>query len=256
MTLDPRGHARAHPRARPIGGRVTAPPRLVSLVRRLTALPTRSRQARKLEHQLEHLVLKTITTGGLRAVERAIATLNAHGRRLALVAKHPVGGLWREEFDGGRSLEISAVTGKIIQTTHVQYRSAPKAPLPTPRGRKHALQEAFYARYMAVGQKAYPNPRYRLTPSDRLLLLIGELEADVNNGGFDQYLGNKGRRRALAALAALRTVGARKTADMLKKAMAPGTSAEQRSALDDRFYRGPEDLAVLAARHVKLRPNP
>ncbi len=34
-------------------------------------------------------------------------------------------------------------------------------------------------------------------------LLVGELEADVNNGGFSQYLDNEGRRRARAALAAL-----------------------------------------------------
>ena len=109
---------------------------------------------------------------------------------------------------------------------------------------------------MTVGQKAYTDSSYRLTPPDRLLLLIGELEADVNNGGFDQYLGNKGRRRALAALAALLMVGARKTADMLKKAMAPGTSPEERSALDERFYKVPEDLAVLAARRVGLGPSP
>lgn len=87
----------------------------------------------------------------------------------------------------------------------------------TPRQRRiHAGQEAFYARYMAVGQKAYRDPRYRLTPDDRLVLLVGELEADVNNGGFSQYLDNKGRRRARAALAALQKVGARKTARMLE----------------------------------------
>ena len=107
---------------------------------------------------------------------------------------------------------------------------------------------------MTVGQKAYRDPRYRLAPADRLVLLIGELEADVNNGGFDQYLTNKGRRRARAALAALRTVGARKTAGMLAKAMAPRATPAQLPALDERFYRVPEDLAVFTARRVGLKP--
>jgi hypothetical protein len=193
-----------------------------------------------------------IAPRGIRAVERAIATLNAHGRRLGLVAKHPAGGFWREELAGERLLEISVVTGDLVRSAGVEYKSARPPQLTSAKQRKHALQEAFYARYMTVGQRAYTDPKYRLRPPDRLLLLIGELEADVNNGGFDQYLLNKGRRRALAALAALRTVGARTTAAMLQKAMAPGTSDEERSALDARFYRVPEDLAVLAARHVGL----
>jgi hypothetical protein len=47
--------------------------------------------------------------------------------------------------------------------------------------------------------------------------LIDEREADVNNGRFAQYLDNKGRRRAGAALAA-------------------GASSARLSALDDLFY--------------------
>jgi hypothetical protein len=235
---------------------VSAPLRSVSLVRKLTRLPTRSRQARELKAQLEHWLIKVIATGGLRAVTRAIATLNAHDRRFTLVGKHPAGGSWREELDGWRSLEISVSTGKIFRSAGVRYEPVRTVRLTPAKRRIHALQEVFHARYMTVGQKAYTNRTYRLTPTDRLLLLIGELEADVNNGGFDQYLGNKGRRRALAAMAALRTVGAQKTADMLKKAMAPGTSPAERSALDERFYKVPEDLAVLTARHVGLRPTP
>jgi hypothetical protein len=57
------------------------------------------------------------------------------------------------------------------------------------------------------------------------------------------------------AQAALLAVGARKTAAMLERAMSPGTTPEQLAALFDRFYRVPEDLAVLAARHVGLRPT-
>ena len=147
---------------------------------------------------------------------------------------------WREDL-GTRTLEISITGGRSYRSTSVRYRSSAKEQL-TPRQRDvQALQESFYA---------------RLTPANRLILLIGELEADVNNGGFDQYLDNKGRRRARAALSALHTVGAHKTARMLEKAMAATTTPAQRSALDAGFHRGPEDLAVLAARHAGLdRPS-
>jgi hypothetical protein len=73
---------------------------------------------------------------------------------------------------------------------------------------------------------------------------IGEFEADVNNGGFSQFLLNKGRRRALATVGALRKIRAPKTAAMLRSALAHPTEAELLVKLDDRFYKVPEDLAV------------
>jgi hypothetical protein len=39
---------------------------------------------------------------------------------------------------------------------------------------------------------------------------------------------------------------------MLAQALAPRTSAARLSALDDRFYAAPEDLASRAGRHVGL----
>jgi hypothetical protein len=50
----------------------------------------------------------------------------------------------------------------------------------------------------------------------------------VNNGGFSQYLSNKGPRRARAALEA------------------------RLAALDKRFYAEAQDLPTLAARHGGL----
>jgi hypothetical protein len=41
---------------------------------------------------------------------------------------------------------------------------------------------------------------------------------------------------------------------MLATAMQPGTTEAQLSALADRFYEVPEDLALLTARRVRLRP--
>jgi uncharacterized protein DUF4375 len=236
--------------------RATATEQMARLLRRLTALPTRSRAAGELKIRLERLLMNLAASGGLRAVDRAVAVLNARDRRLRLVGKHRGGRKWREELTADRALEIDVVVGQIYRSTHVVYRVV-REPRLTPKQRAiRDLQEAFYSRYMAVGQKSYRDPRYRLAPSDRLVLLIGELEADVNNGGFDQYLGNKGRRRARAALAALRAVGARKTAGMLAKAMAPGATPGGLSALDERFSRVPENLAVLAAQRARLKPAP
>jgi hypothetical protein len=205
--------------------------------------------------ELEHLLMRITGAGGLRAAARAVAALNARDRRLVLVQKGASMRTWREELGGRRTLEIQLVVNRVFRSALVRHQVVPKVRV-TPRQRAiHAVQEAFYARYMKIGQQAYRDPRRRLAPDDRLVLLVGELEADVNNGGFFQYLDNKGRRRARAALAALRKVGARKTARMLVTAMAPRTTAPQRSALDARFYDAPEDLALLTARRVGLRPG-
>lgn len=231
--------------------------RLGPLLRRLSRLAPRRRKARELRMELEHLLMRITGAGGLRAAERAVAALNARDRHLALVRKAASSRTWREEVDGGRrTLEIQLVVGRGFRSALVRYQPVPTVRV-TPRRRAiHAVQEAFYARYLEVGQKAYRDPRRRLSPADRLVLLVGELEADVNNGGFSQYLDNKGRRRARSALAALRTVGARRTARMLVTAMAPRTTAPQRSALDARFHAASEDLALLTARRVGLPPGP
>lgn len=205
--------------------------------------------------RFEHQLMGITAAGGLRAAERVIGALNARDRHLASIEKRTSMRGWREELGGGRrTLEIRLVVNRLYRSALVTYQSVRRVRL-TPRQRRiHAVQEAFYTRYMAVGQKAYRDPRHRLAPDERLVLLVGELEADVNNGGFSQYLDNKGPKRARAALSALRTVGARKTARMLETAMASGTTEAQRSALDARFYDVPEDLALLTARRVGLRP--
>jgi len=224
--------------------------RLARLLRGVTALPTRSRKAVALRAESERLFMSAVRQG-LRAAERVIAALNAIDRRLVLVEKPRYFRKWREELhDGRHALEITALANRDIRSAHVLYRSIPK--LTARQQKTHAIQQAFYARYTAVGQRAYKDPAHRMSADDLLLLLVGELEADVNNGGFEQYLDNKGRRRAEAALEALRAIGARKTAGMLERAMVPGVTPRQLSALDGRFGEAREDLAVLAAQRVGL----
>jgi hypothetical protein len=99
-----------------------------------------------------------------------------------------------------------------------------------------ALHHAFYARYLSAGDKANASgSKARIAAGDRLVLLIGELQTNVNRCGFAQYLAHKGRRRAESALRALTTVGATQTANLLAAALAPGVSAARLSVLDRRF---------------------
>lgn len=230
--------------------------RLAPLLRRLSGLPTRSRKAGELRTRLERGFLEITGAGGIRAAGRAIAALNAGGRRLVPVDTRGPLRSWREDLAGGRRvLEVRLAVTQLYRSALVSYRAAVRPVRLTPRQRRrHALQEAFYARYMAVGRKAYADPPRRVAPSDRLVLVVGELEADVNNGGFSQYLHNKGRRRARGAVAALRAVGAHRTARLLESALDPRTSEVGLAALDDRFHEAPEDLAALTARHVGIRP--
>jgi Domain of unknown function (DUF4375) len=119
------------------------------------------------------------------------------------------------------------------------------------------LHHAFYARYLAVGHTAYAlGSKTRVASDDRLVLLIGELENNVNNSGFAQYLARKGRRRAELALRALTTVGATRTASMLSAALAPSASPSRLSALDRRFCHSREDLPALTMRYMeKQKPR-
>ena len=114
-----------------------------------------------------------------------------------------------------------------------------------------ALNHAFYARYLSVGDKAYaPGSRTRIAGGDRLVLLIGELQSNVNTRGFAAYLAQKGRRRAESALRALTTVGATRTASLLSAALAPTASPSRLSVLDRRFSHSREDLPRLTMRYV------
>jgi hypothetical protein len=209
-----------------------------------------SRRAQELKCEAEHALMRALQAGGVRAVERLVKELDAGARRLEPKRMRAGIRAWRESLAGGaRALELHVGADRSYKFAYLLYLEVPKL---TPAQQKaQALQKRFYDRYMEVGQKAYRDPGYRLSPTDRRLLLVGELEADVNNGGFSQYLGNKGRRRGRAALAALEAIGARKTAKLLARAL-ESKSDKALAALDDAFYKAPEDLAVLAARHASL----
>ena len=185
-------------------------------------------------------------------VERMVRRANADGRRLAAERTTAPGTrLWREDLDS-RGIQIYVHSSRSYKAMSLTYVPVTVPKLTAAQRPRHAVQERFYERYLAIGRRAYADPPGRISAVERRLLLVGELEADVNNGGFSQYLFNKGARRARAALAALKAIGARRTAAMLAAAMKPGVTEARLAALDERFYEVPEDLAVLAARHARL----
>ena len=229
--------------------------RIDALLSRLVDTTSGAPASEKVRRQAEALLRQTVAAGGLAAAERLVKALNGRGHDFALAPqqwKNYRG--WREELaDGEHVLELHFASNSSYTSASVRYLYRPRR---TARQRAaQELQKRFYQRYMDIGQKAYRDTNYRPSTIDRRLLLVGELEADVNNGGFSQYLANKGARRARSAVAALKAIGARKTAAMLEQAMAPGATAARLSALDGRFYKAPEDLAVLAARHAGLKAS-
>jgi predicted nucleic acid-binding Zn-ribbon protein len=102
---------------------------------------------------------------------------------------------------------------------------------------------------------------------DEVVDLIDALEGEVNNGGFHQYFYNSAGDRTAEAIQALEIVGAFAMADIVKKAaqkfpfgMPPKGRFERQDvlleaypnaaafrALDEEFYRYPDNLAALIA---------
>jgi uncharacterized protein DUF4375 len=106
----------------------------------------------------------------------------------------------------------------------------------------------------------------QLNAHEQVVAAIWELEAEVNNGGFDQYFLNSSGDHAAEALTALEAVGAPKFAALLRQAMSPFPNGrpspnrserlKQKEALpenagklwsdvDGQFYQYPDNLSQL-----------
>jgi uncharacterized protein DUF4375 len=98
--------------------------------------------------------------------------------------------------------------------------------------------------------------------------LVGELEAEVNNGGFDQFFFNSAGDNASKTIEALEVIGAQKTAAIVRRACAkfpsgmPPADRNARQALlldvvspegdafeaeDEAFYADAADVSALIA---------
>jgi Domain of unknown function (DUF4375) len=116
-----------------------------------------------------------------------------------------------------------------------------------------------------------------LPERDRILVAIWGLEADVNNGGFDQYYFNSSGDRAFFAAEALERIGASQMAAIVREANAlfgpegPSRDRDHRvrrlfeitaddedlfDALDRRFFEYPDDISALLIAYIENEMNP
>ncbi len=192
--------------------------------------------------------------GGVAGLEQLVSRLAAAGHALEPVATSGPWRGWRETRPQG-TLTLEACPGPVLIAASVKWEAPVAAKKETAAARaRSALHAAFYRRLDAAAglgpEAGRPRPR-RLARGDRLVRLIGELEADVHNGGFSQYLLNKGRRRARAALLALEEIGAARTARWLRQALDAGEDEAALNRLDAAFEARGEDLAGRCARHLR-----
>ncbi len=105
-----------------------------------------------------------------------------------------------------------------------------------------------------------------LTPEEKIVYIVNSFQSEVNNGGFDQFLFNSSGAFVGDLLSSLTTIGANRTAEIYKKALANfphelPADDEQRDALldelitedisevfascDQQFYEYPDNLEEL-----------
>jgi hypothetical protein len=212
------------------------------LLRAVVSSPPGAAASNRAKMDLEHLLIRMLNGDGVRSVERAMqaATIKVPLKLLRRKGAR----VWSGHDEAAQAdLHIGITYDRLIKSALVSWLAVRPPPSP-PTTRTHRLQAQFYERYNAVVKTAYADPPGRLSKDDTLLLRIAEFEADVNNGGFSQFMFNKGRRRARETVELLKTIRAPRTAAMLSTALAHPRDEALLGKLDGRFYEVPEDLAV------------
>jgi nitroreductase len=141
--------------------------------------------------------------------------------------------------------------------------------------RQFARSPISFAQLSTMLQRATRGvPADFLISDKEVVALIGSLEDEVNNGGFDQFFYNNAGDNTAEIIKALETIGAAKMADIVKRAasMFPGgmppkdrfrrqdvllenfPHAVAFRSLDEEFYRYPDDLRVLLAKYTDAIP--
>jgi hypothetical protein len=217
--------------------------KLRTLVDRLVACTPGTAEADVKQRAIETLLMAALREGGRPAGERLVESLVGNGYVLERLDALPC--MWRVMIPLPRVLEIWFTGGEDPVLAALSYREG--KPWGTKAQKRAArLQAAFYERYESIDPEAPA-----LSPHDRMVLLVGELEADINNGGFSQYLHNKGGARAREAMRHLSTIGARRTARWLTAALAPTADRSGLEKLDRQFHARPEDLASLVMAYIE-----
>lgn len=197
--------------------------------------------------------MRLLAGSGLRGVDAALRDLIRSGLPLTLEDRRPGLRIWAGLLPRQQAeLRITMTAIRDLRTTLVTWRAPQAAQLTRHEQRRKRIQEAFYARYLAAGRKAYAPRPVRLALPDRWILMVGEFEADIQNGGFRQFLDNKGRPRARAVLRVLDTIGAPGAAGLLRTALSPAVTEAMLMRLDRQFGRTGEDLAAATMRYLGL----
>ncbi|MBM4186601.1 MAG: DUF4375 domain-containing protein [Gemmatimonadetes bacterium] len=183
-------------------------------------------------------VLGTDGVGG----EREVDSLTEAGYRLERL--DAMRWMWRVELPAPRVLEIWFTGTDRPYLAALSYRTG--KPWGSAAERRRAkLQAEFYRRYQALF-----DPAIERGPGDNVIEVVAEFEADVNNGGFGQYLSNKSTARARQALEALMAIGAKRSHRWLTQAIEAGGDEARMARLDQQFFDRPDDLASLTMKYL------
>lgn len=123
---------------------------------------------------------------------------------------------------------------------------------------------------------SYGDDMEKLNEYQQNFYYVQLLEAEVNNGGFDQYFYNSGGDHALETIRGLKAIGADKTAKLLQEAMNQFPNGEVPKyreiristlekirpesekvfeKLDDAFYTYVDDLNTLNMEYIRNHKN-
>lgn len=226
-------------------------PPIAAMLRRIVAAAPGTASAGTAQRKSEKALMRALNAGGLRALDRLFRAATTPALPLTVTLLRADARVWTAVVaDADAELRVLAMSDRTMKCVNVSWTAVPK---PVQETKTTRIQNAFYQRYLAAGQRAYATPPQRISTADRRILLVGEFEADVHNGGFSQYLSNKGRARAGKTLSVLKEIGAVKTAAMLETALASKADDDAVDALDSRFYRSKEDLAVLSMKAINRK---
>ncbi|HEY0997113.1 MAG TPA: DMP19 family protein [Gemmatimonadaceae bacterium] len=221
--------------------------------------------------RLEHEVMQRVIRAAEEAAQAAVGELNALGHRFAAEPDAPL--CFASALPDGRTLrlEVSVVGGTSLRV--LAPGELPPEFTPTPG-------EARFYQALAHAQEREARDGYAaLTDDERVVLCLGEMEAEVNNGGWEQYFLNSSGDHAHDTLRALQAVGATVAAEILQSAMKVfgkggppadrgareallgGLTAKQRATLDrlsSRYYAQAEPIADIAGSSlgIGLLPPP
>jgi len=138
--------------------------------------------------------------------------------------------------------------------------------------KNHILISLSESEKTSVGKKDFAGQSI----PQKVFSALWEVEAEVNNGGFSQYFANDGAESVSFVMEALTTIGAPKTADICRRAIAaafpaglPKSTEAVRSAasdfsddvleklepLDQEFFSYPHNLTDLLFAYVSRHPE-